>query len=129
MRFRRAELLAAVKRHSGVRVGRVKYLRLRDMRSAAPRIRDLPFLKRWAFQHESEFRLIYESETKKLPCLDLPISLACFERITLSPWLHESLSSHLKRTLKSIPGCRDLEIVRSTLISNEEWQRHGESAE
>jgi hypothetical protein len=28
----------------------------------------------------------------------------------------------------SIKGCSDLEIVRSTLISNEEWKKLGEDA-
>jgi hypothetical protein len=38
------------------------------------------------------------------------------------------LSYYVKQTLWAIDGCGDLEIVRSTLISNEEWKNLGEDA-
>jgi hypothetical protein len=93
-----------------------------------PAVRELPFLKRNAFEQEDEFRIIYESKFVKKPTLDISIPLTCIERITLSPWVPNALSRQIKRTLKSIKGCSDLEIVRSTLISNEEWKKLGESA-
>jgi hypothetical protein len=33
-----------------------------------------------------------------------------------------------KELYGKFPGCRDLRIVRSTLISNEEWKSFGEFA-
>jgi hypothetical protein len=33
------------------------------------------------------------------------------------------------RTLRAIEGCSSLDIVRSTLISNEEWKALGEDSE
>ena len=128
VRFKRIELLTAVKRQAFVRSRTVRYLAMSDIRASVPKVQDLPFLKRLAFEHENEFRMIYESETETLTKLDIEIPLSSIERITLSPWVHDDLSPDIKRVLKSIKGCSGLEIVRSTLISNDEWQRHGESA-
>jgi hypothetical protein len=125
--FRRAQLLDAVGKHGGMRCGPVKYLKLSEMGLMKPAIQKLPFLKRYPFGHESEFRIVYESR-KQVTSIDIPIPLSCIDRITLSPWLNRRLSKHVKRILWSISGCKDLEIVRSTLVSNEDWQKFGESA-
>lgn len=39
--------------------------------------------------------------------------------------MHPGLSSYVMEALRSIRACRDLEIVRSTLIVNEEWKSPG----
>lgn len=126
--FKRQQLLAVVKKQVGVRIGAVKYLKMKEMESMNLTTRELPFLKRYPFEHENEFRIIYESN-KKLASFDIPIPLSCIDRITLSPWLNQALSKHVKRVLWAIKGCPDLKIVRSTLISNEDWKRFGDSAE
>jgi hypothetical protein len=106
----------------------VTYLKLDEIRSKKLKVAELPFLKRHAFEHEVEFRMIYTSKTDKLPSLDVAVSLSCIEKITLSPWMHPSLSSYVKETLRAVRGCRDLDIVRSTLIGNAEWKSLGEDA-
>src|ERR1017187_10534860 len=126
--FHRDELLTAVKRQSCVRARPVRYLKLNEIRDDPPAVRDLPFLKRYPFEKENEFRLLYESQKEDHDNLDIPISLSCIDRITLSPWLHENLSDQMKSMLRSLPGCKGLSIVRSTLISNEEWKRAGDAA-
>ena len=128
IRFKRAELLKIIRAQQSIRTGTVKYLTLPEMRDKKPKIRELPFLKRYAFEQEDEFRIIYESKTAIKPMLDITIPLSCIERITLSPWLPQPLSRHIKQTLKSIKGCSELEIARSTLIGNEEWKKLGKSA-
>jgi len=125
--FKREQLLDAIRKQIGVRSGPVKYVKLAAMRRMKLATRDLPFLKRYPFEHESEFRIIYESR-EKLRTIDIPIPLSCIDRITLSPWLNQRLCKHVKKILWSISGCRDLEIVQSTLISNEDWKSFGESA-
>lgn len=125
--FKSDQLLDAVGKQTGIRSGVVKYLTLAEMRSAKLAIRNLPFWKRYPFEHEREFRIIYEPH-EKVRSIDIPVPLSCIDRITLSPWLNQRLSTHVKRNLWSIAGCRNLEIVRLTLISNEEWKNFGESA-
>ena len=129
IRFRRAKLLRAIKKQPGLRIGRVHYLRLGEIRDKNLTIEELPFLKRYPFEHEDEFRMVYESKTEEISKLDIAIPLSCVDRITLSPWIHPDLCAHLKRMLRSIEGCSGLQIARSTLIGNAEWKNLGEHAE
>jgi hypothetical protein len=101
----------------------VTYKLIKDMR-ARPAIDTelLPFLKRYPYKDEHEFRVIYVgiddlSETKSYS-----IELACIKRITLSPWMSQGLSYSVKDTLKSIPDCSAIRIYQSTLVDNEAWK-------
>jgi hypothetical protein len=126
--FHRKELLDAAKKQPGLRARSVRYLKLKEIGAEPLETWELPFIKRYPFEPESEFRLLYATTPKKLETLDIPIPLSCIDRVTLSPWLHKALSPHLKRMLRDIPGCLQLDIARSTLISNEEWKEAGEVA-
>ena len=128
VRFKREPLIAAMKGQPGLKAGTVNYLTMGKIRDHRLAIKDLPFLKRYAFQHESEFRLVYESASSSASTLDIDLPLPCIDRISLSPWIHPTLSKHVKQTLRSIRGCGKLDIVRSTLISNAEWKKLGEQA-
>ncbi|MBZ5694304.1 MAG: DUF2971 domain-containing protein [Acidobacteriia bacterium] len=128
VRFKRSSLLKATKVEPGLRVRAITYLTLDEIEKRTLVIEDLPFLKRYAFEDENEFRMIYESDTLKRPKLDIDIPLSCIDRITLSPWIHYDLFKRLKQVLRSIDGCSALSVVRSTLVSNEEWKAHGENA-
>jgi hypothetical protein len=126
IRFRRSELLSAIRRMQNVQARRVEYLTLPELRRKAPDTQDLPFLKRYPFTDEREFRIIWESETMKMHALDILIPLSCIDEIILSPWLPHALSGNIRRLLRRIPGCGKLKIARSTLISNEEWKNLAE---
>ncbi len=128
IRFKRSKLLRATRKQPGLRIGRVDYLKLDEIRNKKLTIESLPFLKRFPFEHEDEFRMIYESKSEAMEKLDIPIPLSAIDRVTLSPWIHEDLSRHLKQILHSIEGCSGLKIVRSTLIGNVEWKNLGEDA-
>jgi hypothetical protein len=124
--FKRTELVEAMKNVPGLRQGNVRYLKLDQGRNGRNSVEDLPFLKRYPFQDEKEYRMIWESAENGKTAYDVPIGLSCVEKVTLSPWLHKALSKHLKEMLRSIEGCGSLKVVHSTLISNEEWKKIGE---
>ena len=126
--FKRKDLIDAVNSHPDIQSRAVRYLKMTRTQIAPPRVEELPFLKRWAFRHESEFRMVYTSASEKKRSLNIPISLALIARVTLSPWLPNALSNHVKKTLRAISGCGKLGIVRSTLISNQVWKNLGEQA-
>jgi hypothetical protein len=128
IKFKRGSFLKALKKQPGLRMRQVKYLTLDEIKGMTLSVKDLPFLKRYAFEHECEFRIVYESDSTKAPKLDIPISLSCIDKITLSPWMYPDFSAHIKRVLHRIEGCRSLDIVRSTLIGNERWKSLGEDA-
>ncbi len=128
IKFRRPRLLKAVEKEPGLKKRAVKYLKLAEISNMTLNIEDLPFLKRYAFEHECEFRMIYESRATKVRKLDIAIPMSCIDKITLSPWIHPALFPHVKKLLRSIDGCSGLDIVRSTLIGNEQWKSLGEDA-
>ena len=128
IRFDRARLLKAVRKEPGLQMNSVDYERLADIRKRILRTEELPYLKRFAFEHESEFRMIYESNKKEISKLDIAIPLSSIDKITLNPWIHPDLFEHVRATLHSIDGCSALGIVRSTLLGNEEWKRLGDAA-
>jgi hypothetical protein len=128
VQFERDALIEALEAHTGVRTRKVKYLLLTERRNRGLKVADLPFVKRYAYLHENEFRATYESSKRSLGSLDIAFPLSCISRITLSPWLPLPLRDHVKAILHSIPGCAKLSIVRSTLISNQEWKDLGDRA-
>jgi hypothetical protein len=128
IQFKRSELLRAVQRQPGLKAKKVKYVTLAQVRDMHLASKDLPFLKRYAFKHEYEFRMLYESEKEKLSTLDIAIPLSCIDKITLGPWIHPDLFTHVKKMLHLIDDCNNLKIRRSTLIGNEEWKNLGEAA-
>lgn len=128
IRFNRPALLRALRGQGGIRTGKVRYLTLKEIRNRRLTVKELPFLKRAAFEPEEEYRVIFESAATGYAALNIRMPLSAIHRITLSPWLHPALSPGVKKTIKSIPGCSALEVVRSTLIGNTEWKTLGDTA-
>ncbi|MFC6644671.1 hypothetical protein ACFQBQ_03505 [Granulicella cerasi] len=126
--FKRTNLVNALREQSKtVRSSEVEYLKLNESRQLdAHGVNSLPFLKRFPFGDEREFRFIWESKSQRLRTKTLPIPLSCIDRIYLSPWMPESVAESVKETLREIDGVAALRITRSTLIRNDEWQCYGE---
>ncbi|MDR3474383.1 MAG: DUF2971 domain-containing protein [Devosia sp.] len=124
--FDRRLLLEAVKHAKGLRKGEVRYMTLDKIKDTELVLRDLPFIKRWAFRHEREYRLIYESETAVQAVHFVGVPLAAIRGVTLSPWLPPGLLASTRDLLNSIPGCAEIRVSRSELISNEEWKNHAD---
>lgn len=127
IQFNRRALLAAVRRRKGLIAKRVEYLRLSDLRSSNLSVHRLPFIKRYAFRDEREFRFVFASATQRRT-LDIPIPLSCVDKITLSPWLPAALYPRVKELIRNIAGCDHLRVSRSTLLGNDEWKEFADSA-
>jgi hypothetical protein len=126
--FDRETLLAAMKKVHGLSAGSMNYMTLADAKTKAVRIPELPFLKRSAFKPEKEFRAIFESVNDDISALNVDIPLSCIRSVSLSPWMHSSLSVSTVAAIRSINGCAKLKVYRSTLISNEQWKAIGRAA-
>jgi hypothetical protein len=126
--FNAEKITKAVSHIAGLKIKPVDYLTIRDFRSNNAEVDRLPFIKRFPFKPENEVRMLWESDIEERSSLQVPIPLSVISRITLSPWLHSSLVDGVKRTIKSIPGCSRIKVYKSTLISNDDWIKHGESA-
>src|SRR5262249_1101638 len=92
------ELVPCLKKLPGVRSGAVKYMTLRkiedEIKTKKLPLAQLPFVKRHAFRHEEEFRLIYESAKEadaRKTAHQVKIPLSLIRGVTLSPWMPEPL--------------------------------------
>ncbi len=128
IKFLRDQLLNELSKTNGLRKEKIIYLPLAKIRKKKPTIDELPFIKRYGFQDELEYRIIYESESKLFKTKDIKIPLSCIDRITLSPWIPKKLSNSLKETIKSFTNGSEITVVKSTLVSNEEWKTIGRGA-
>jgi hypothetical protein len=115
-------LLKALRKVPGLTVGLMDYRPMTTARQREISVEDFPFVKRNAYVHEQEVRVLWQSDRKKRSSLNIEIPLGCISRITLSPWLPKSLVSTTKRMIQSIEGCNEIEVVRSTIIASEEWK-------
>lgn len=83
----------------------------------------LPFMKRWPYGDEREYRVVFTDELAERASFHVPIQLDAIRRITLSPWLHPALVPALRDTIKELKGCAGLSVHRSTLIDNDQWKK------
>jgi len=126
--FDRAKLLEDFQAEPGIRTGHMEYLTLPAAKKRKFHVNELPFLKRNGYKPETEFRVVYESAAKELPALSIPIRLQSIQSVSLSPWMHTTLSDSTVTAIREIDGCNKLRVSRSTLISNEQWKSYGASA-
>jgi hypothetical protein len=122
--FEKRALLSAFAGDTHVIHGDMRYKLIKDLRT--PRdfaVDDLPFLKRYPFRDEKEFRIIYADQTATALTKDYPLDLLAIKRITLSPWIVRDLADSIIKTLHQIEGCKQIKIYRSTLIDNAEWKK------
>ena len=124
IRFNSAKLIEAMSARRGISFSSIEYLTLKDAQQYKFTADRLPFLKRAGFKPEGEFRVIYESKLEELPAISLPITRDCIRDVILSPWLHDGLYDSAKNAIQSIKGFEKLKVLRSTLISNEEWKSY-----
>jgi hypothetical protein len=110
----------------GFRSDSVKYKLVQNLKKDNLEISQLPFLKRWAFNEENEYRIIYESSTEEITSKDISISIDSISRIIFNPWIPISVFESIKAVIKKIDGCNSLRIERSDLIDTERWKRIGE---
>jgi hypothetical protein len=127
--FEKGKLLAAFGDNRKIRANTVNYEKIDILSSIIPTTDQLPFLKRYPYQDEKEFRIIYTDYDVSADSKDFGIDLSAIGRISLSPWMPSSLSKSVARTLRSIKGCEKLKVSRSTLIENEKWKAIAKEAQ
>lgn len=123
--FKKDDLAAYALKVPGLRAESVTYSTIRDLRISKPKPDQLPFLKRYAFGDEAEFRLFVARHEKYTAPIRFAVPANAVSRVVLSPWLPKSVSDQIKATIKDINGCKTLKVFRSTLIENEGWKQLG----
>lgn len=120
--FKKDRLQSQVPKAAGFRFGRVNYKSIEEIEAVPPQTKDLPFMKRWPYADETEFRLIYSSKDVEADTFAVDIELDCIEKIYLSPWMPDPLAQSVRATLKELMGKDKVPVIRSTLLENERWK-------
>jgi hypothetical protein len=119
--FHLPTLLEGLSRSQGYRHGEVVYKPLRGIQKSDLAESKMPFVKRWPYRIEEEYRIVYESSdpaasdhTERM----IAISLDCIRSITVSQAMPESVFKSIKSQLGPQLGKR---ISRSTLFESKVW--------
>jgi hypothetical protein len=115
-----------------LRWGEVKYRTIESIRREPLLRNELPFTKRWPYEPESEFRLIYEGRGKEgtspKKSLDVPIDLYCIKRIVLSGNLNKDIKKSVVAILRGMNQECEIKFTQTTLLENSQWSACGNKA-
>lgn len=95
---------------------------MNDLDDNLKRVNDLPFVKRYPYRDEKEFRIIYVSKSKTMDVKYIPIDLQMIKRIMFNPWLPKDIFKSVRQMIKLIDNCGDISVFQTTLIDNERWK-------
>lgn len=122
LEFDKDMLVHSICQTPGIRCGSVKYPQMKHLRQAHPSTKDLPFVKRYPFQDEREFRIILEDAKPMLDARDVPFDPHALLKVTINPWMPRAVFESVKAHLMAIDGWSHLSIGRTTLVDNDEWK-------
>lgn len=126
--FDREKLLKWIEGDELITGREVKYKTLAQINKTPPRLDDLPFLKRMAYEHEAEFRLLHTTRRKSVAFKGFEIPLSTINAILLNPWLPHSTAAAVEDVIHRIEGCEDMDVYRATIVNNDEWQKAAANA-
>lgn len=113
-------LIEIVKKISELRFGIVEYMKLTDIEKKRVRLDKLPFLKRWPYRCEEEFRIIALTNTnQKFYEIDIPLNI--INKITISQQMPQQIYKTIKGYLVDVQIDPESKIYRSTLYENNRW--------
>jgi Protein of unknown function (DUF2971) len=122
--FYKDKLLSTFEGDQQIVSGYVQYKWLKDIKMMkSVKVDELPFLKRYPYEEEHEYRVVYVDTEDAKEYQDYAIEIEWIKRITLSPWISQTLTGSVRHTLRSIEGCSGLKIRRSTLVGNDNWKK------
>ena len=118
--FDKSKLLTCFRGLREVRCGKVIYKKMNEVENKTIVIDCIPFIKRWPYRFEEEFRILWGGKTKG-KVIDLDIDLNSINKITLSQRMPNDIYTSTEKLLRSIINNLPIEINRSTLFENSRW--------
>lgn len=131
--FKREELIAClkkeVKRKGGnFRHANVKYKKIGEIDSSKIQRGDMPFIKRWPYRYEKEYRLIWEGENSEdiikvnsSELLQWRFDLSIIKRITVSGKIPKEEFKSIKEKIFSLSDGRCIEVNHSKVYEYPAW--------
>jgi hypothetical protein len=103
-----------------IRKGAVVYKRLSEIRNNTIAADDIPFIKRYAYRCESEYRILWQGKTNQ-PAIEIDLDLNSINKITLSQRMPKPIHNSIKELLRSEIQNPSSRINSSTLYENAAW--------
>lgn len=125
--FNREKLLRWIDEDELITGREVEYKTLPQVQKSPPSLDDLPFTKRKAYEHETEFRLLYATKRKSVAVKSFDLPLETIDSILLNPWLPQATIAAVKDVIHRIEGCEELNVFRATIVKSDAWQQAAES--
>lgn len=118
------KLISMIEVESNIKHGEVKYVKVAALAEySRDKYEKLPFLKRYPFKNENEYRIILTSMEEQYPAIDINLNIDSIRKITISNKLPKSTYTSVKKMLLRLePGLK--KINRSTLYDNPTWINH-----
>lgn len=107
-------------RTRNLRYGKVEYRKLSEVEREPIRTERIPFVKRWPYRCEDEFRIIWEGEHEG-DCFEIDIPIDSINRITISQRMPQRIFDSIKEYLMDGFADPESRISRSTLYQNKRW--------
>lgn len=113
-------------RSANVKVKKMQYLKLNELDSEVHHLEDLPFLKRFGFGDEGEYRAVYENKDAEPELKRVNIDLNIIEKITLNPWMPTAIFETVRPIIKNLQQGANFNVAHSSLIDNRGWREFAE---
>lgn len=123
LEFDKHLLSKSVETIDGVRCGLVEYMKIFQLEKKNQRELDLPFIKRYPFRDECEFRIIFEDPETSREAYDVPFDPSALHRIVINPWMPKAVYDSVKTLISGIGNWKHLKVDPTTLIDNERWRQ------
>jgi len=125
--FYKERIIHKVGTKKGFVQGSIKYALLETLRNKTPAIDDLPFIKRFAYLDEKEYRIIFTSKEEK-DIEYIYIDPEDVKEIVINPWVEPPVYQSMKNAITKAKGWEKVKIRRSTVTKNDAWGKIGEKA-
>jgi hypothetical protein len=127
LEIKKRQFAASLISKRAIRAKNVSYLLLKDVDELdANEFERLPFLKRWGFADEEEWRAIALSENPRDQSYSVPLRLDWINRVIVNPWMPLVLFEAVRKTVSELPDCSGVRVTRSSLIDNARWRAAGD---
>jgi hypothetical protein len=118
--FDEDRLLHCFRGMTEIRWGDVEYKKLTEVEDNPVPIDQRPFVKRWPYRCENEFRILWEGDTD-LPTIDVDIDFGSINKITISQGMPADVYGSIKELLHEEIGDPSSKVNKSTLYENKRW--------
>jgi hypothetical protein len=118
--FDKEKLLNSFIGIKGIRKGNVHYKKVTDVEENSIEVDDIPFIKRYPYRIETEFRILWEGRTDEEK-IEFDISLNSINKITISQNMPKDVYNTIVSLLREDFKDPEKRINRSTLFENQRW--------